>query len=76
MKFAKLYDIGDDQLLVTKDYDDEDNLFSLKVTTQFDGVSYSMYPSFSSEEDRDEAFNAFDLKMANTHYKAIEQIFK
>lgn len=58
-KFAKIIDVEGSQVLVTKDYDTDEEAFLLNVRTDVDGVSMIMGMGFETEERRDEGFDLY-----------------
>jgi hypothetical protein len=59
-RFAKLFDLDEHQVLVTRRYNNEDGCYEMKVATLIDGVAASVGHQFLNEEVRDHAFEAFD----------------
>ena len=58
MKFAKLFDLQDkEQVLLTVNYDDDDDNYKLNITTDFGNARAEMKLGFSEEE---RALNAMD----------------
>ena len=52
-KFARLFELEDHQVLLMKDYDDEEEKFYVSQTTWIDSISYSMRLGMKNEESRD-----------------------
>ncbi len=77
MKFAKLFDLdNDDQILVTKDLDEETDQPTLVVSIDVDFVRPEVILNYKDEEARDKAFEAYNEKDAEAFRKSIlEQDF-
>lgn len=74
MKFAKVFDIGDEQVLATRKYDSEDNDFKLVVETEVEGLHTSAAFGFSEEEPCSKAFDEYDLEKATTFLNSVHQM--
>lgn len=64
MKFAKLFDIDEHQLLVTSDYDDDADDFAVTFTTEIDGIRPTMSLRFKEDADCTKAFEEVDHQAA------------
>ena len=58
-KFARLFDAGEQQVLLEKDFDEETHQDTLHITTMIQGTRASAILGFETEEDRNEAFDLF-----------------
>lgn len=56
LDFVKLYNIGDNQVLFIKDYDNEDDLFTINQITNLDGCRPSLLIKFENEESCNDYF--------------------
>jgi hypothetical protein len=71
MKFAKLFDLEDgEQVLVTVDYNDNEDRYELVFRTDFDGVVAQMSLGFKDEEKAVKALEKCELKRA-VDFRAI-----
>ncbi|WP_435138868.1 hypothetical protein [Formosa sp. A9] len=65
-KFAKLIDLeNNEQVLLTIDYNDEDEMYEVETRTDFKGVAVSIKSGFYKEQDaiaRLETFSVDDAK--------------
>lgn len=59
-KFARLFELEDHQVLLMKDYDDEEEKFYVSQTTWIDSISYSMRLGMKNEESRDKYFDKYN----------------
>lgn len=84
-KFAKLYDFGDDQLLV-KTSTNADGYPQVLLITEVDGVEASTGPTFEPKDSSEEAysiawdsadkyFNSFDEENANNYYIKLQEAY-
>ena len=70
--FAKLFDFGGQQVLVRKDFSD-DEVCILRITTQIDQVEQSVSMSFKRYDDMEKAFDEYDVtKAANFHNSMLK----
>lgn len=78
MKFAKLFDIDDHQVLVTNDYDDDAEEFAVNFTTEIDGIRPTMSLKFKDDALCTKAFEDVDheaaLKMFLQLKSAVEAV--
>jgi hypothetical protein len=74
IKFAKLFEIDNNQILITKDYDYDEDVYLLKQRTSFDEVDPSMSMSFDSEEKRDNAFNDYNQDNAQKFLNLVSSV--
>lgn len=72
-QWAKLFEANGRQVLITKEYDDDDNP-KLSIAIRIEGAEVSLGPIFSGEdgeEDRDKLFEAADQEMADNFTKGL-----
>lgn len=72
-KWAKLFEANGRQVLVTKEYD-EDDLPKLSFAVRIDGAELSLGPVFKGENgeaDRDKIFEAADQAMADNFTRPL-----
>lgn len=72
-QWAKLFEANGRQVLITKEYDDDDNP-KLSIAIRVEGAEVSLGPVFSgenAEEDRDKLFDAADQEMADHFTKGL-----
>lgn len=85
-KFAKLYDFGDDQLLV-KTSTNTDGYPQVILITEVDGVEASTGHTFEPKDSSaqsydiawdsaDKYFNSFDEEKANHYYIKLQEAYK
>lgn len=71
--WAKLFESNGRQVLVTKEYDDDD-LPKLSFSVRIDGAELSLGPVFkgdNGEAERDKLFEVSDQEMADNFTKAM-----
>lgn len=75
MRFAKLFDVGDnDQILITKGFDPKEKSELLVVSIKTDGgLSIDQNHGYDSVEERDLRFDAIVQKDADYYYKSITE---
>lgn len=72
-KWAKLFESNGRQVLVTKEYDDDD-LPKLSFAVRIEGAELSLGPIFKGEhgeEERDKLFESADQEMADNFTKPM-----
>lgn len=72
-QWAKLFESNGRQVLVTKEYDDDDNP-KVSFAVRIDGAELSLGPVFhgeNGEEERDKLFELADQEMADGFTKPI-----
>ena len=76
MKFAKVFDLeNDEQVLVVKDYDNDEEKDIVRVSTDFDGSRVSLIFSFDDEKSQLKNFDSFDIQKAKDFRDTIESNF-
>ena len=73
-KFARLFDLGNYQVLLTKGYDAEEESFSVSQTTENDHVSYSIKLSMNYEDSRDRYFDTYNEEDAKHYLASVTNI--
>lgn len=73
-KFALLFDFDQCQVLVTKTYDDEQEMHLMVVTTEIDGIDLSIKYSFKDVEKRNTAFDAFTREQAEKFLESSKEM--
>jgi len=77
MKFAKIFDLeNDQQVLVVKDYDSDTDMDMIRVSTDFGSAIALVNYSFKNQEAQNEMFEAFDINSAIKFRNALEDDFK
>lgn len=71
--FAKIIELPDHQVLVTKGLDDDGD-YTLNVTTRFPGVDPSIKVGYATDEAATEAFNDFNEDGAKAFIDHITEI--
>lgn len=72
--FAKLFDFPGQQVLVTKDFSDDENAI-IRITTQIDQVEQSVSMSFKSYGSMDKAFNEYNKQNAEKFLNTMLQMW-
>lgn len=72
--FAKLFQVEDMQVLITKDF--EEDTATIREQTDFVDIRPSLTFGFESEEDRDEAFENYGQEQAESFIKTIKKIIE
>jgi hypothetical protein len=72
MHFAKLFEDTDIQVLVYREYDQDEDLTSLIVVTEIDGIRSKVIGSYSGENQEEKAQAALDAFDFNKAKKIIE----
>lgn len=71
-KNFKLFDLhNDSQLLVTRDYNNEDEHPCITISFFVDGAKVEMGIGYQKEASRDKAFDAYEQDDAETMYKGL-----
>lgn len=70
-QFAKLFQVGDKQVLVTKTFED-DGTFGIKQETSLENVKPALIAGFEDEESRDGAFEKYEQELAENFIQTIE----
>lgn len=74
LKFAKVFEIDTNQVLITKEFDENDDTYLLKQTTEFDEVTPAMSMGFDTEEKRDKAFEDYNEENAQMFLNVINSM--
>lgn len=61
--FAKLFEFPEQQVLVTKDFSDDENAI-IRITTQINQVEQCVSMSFKRYDDMEKAFDEYDAVKA------------
>lgn len=72
MKFAKLFEIGDDQVLVRTSYDTDSDEYKLLLQTEVDGLVMEAKATMKSEEQMEESFNNYNQEGAENFYRHMK----
>ena len=76
MKFAKLFDLEDgEQVLLTVEYDDEDDQYQLVIKSDFDGATATMKLGYKEEHLALEEMEKFELDRAKKFRATMEKHF-
>ena len=76
MKFAKVFDLeNDEQVLVVKDYDNDEEKDIVTVSTDFETARAAMTYKFKNEEVQQKMFDSFDMESAEKFRKAMSLDF-
>ncbi len=70
--FAKVFDIGKYQVLVTKEEDTDTNEPMVKQRTLINEITAQVNPGFELEEKRDAFFNNYKLEDAERFLEAMK----
>lgn len=71
-QFAKLFDVQDGhQVLVTKEFNNEDDSFDIDVRTNYGGVKATITGGYDSEAKRDQMFDEYDEVKAREFMQGI-----
>lgn len=73
-KFARLFELDDHQVLLMKDYDDEEEKFYVSQTTWIDSISYSMRLGMKNEESRDKYFDKYNEEEAKRYVTSVTNL--
>ena len=71
-KLFELHDLHEYQVLVTKEYDPEDDTFKIVQTIDFEDVRPSLSLGFKDENKCNEYFDAYDKERAMIFLKEIK----
>lgn len=72
MKFAKVFDIGDDQLLATKDWNDETDMFEIVLISYISNIRAELCLGFKDEEECNESFDKISQEQATVFYNKLK----
>lgn len=76
MKFAKVFDLeNDQQVLVVKDYDNDEEKDIVTVSTDFETARAAMTYKFKNEEVQQKMFDSFDMESAEKFRNAMSLDF-
>ena len=77
-RFAKIFDLPDHQVVVAKDFSDEEDEAAgdIVLTTFLDGVKVTMKHGYKSLEKRDQDFERFDSVAATGFVQGIRETFE
>ena len=76
MKFAKVFDLeNDEQVLVVKDYDNDEEEDIVTVSTDFETARVAMTYRFKNEEIQQKMFDSFDMESAERFRNAMSLKF-
>lgn len=76
MKFAKVFDLeNDEQVLVVKDYDNDEEKDIVTVSTDFETARAAMTYKFKNEEVQQKMFDSFDMESAEKFRNAMSLDF-
>lgn len=73
-KFARLFELDDHQVLLMKDYEDEEEKFYVSQTTWIDSISYSMRLGMKNEESRDKYFDKYNEEEAKRYLTSVTNL--
>jgi hypothetical protein len=63
-------------VLITKEYDNDNDIFNVVQTTNLDGVRPSLALGFKSESKRDECFNDYNEEKAGIFLQTIRKMLE
>lgn len=73
--FAKLIELKEGQVLITKNYKDgKQNPYALDINSIFQGISFTHSGYFSDEESRDKAFDEYNENDAQNFFNSIKNL--
>jgi len=75
-KFAKLFDVGNNQVLLTKDYNEESEKYEIKISASISDIRYSVSLGFNSENSRNEGFDNYNEENAERFQSGITSLLK
>ena len=75
-KFAKLFDVGNDQVLLTKDYNEESEEYEIKISTSISDIRCSVKLGFKSEDSRNKGFDNYNEENAKHFQNEIAFLLK
>ena len=73
-RFARLFELADHQVLLMKDYDDEEEKFYVSQTTWIDNISYSMKLGMNNEESLDKYFDKYNEEEAKRYLDSVTDL--
>lgn len=71
-KFAKLFELGDEQVLLKFNYNDDKDLTEVVVSTDFDGFTADLAYGFKEEEKAQKMFDDYTEDDAIKFRKKME----
>ena len=74
MKFAKIIEVREHQVLITKELDSESDELKLNVRTDFEDYSQTISLRFNTLERRDKAFEEYDISSAEKHINVSKSL--
>jgi hypothetical protein len=73
--FAKIFDLPARQVLVTTEYDPDEEEWKLRTETRYDGMMIAISGSYSSKESLDEAFGKYNQSNAEALLEESDKIY-
>lgn len=74
-EFAKLFNVGDHQVLITKEYDAVSDEYKVVQTTHLDDMVPTMALSFTHEDNMEECFTNYGEADAQSFIETISDLF-
>ena len=74
LKFAKIFELGDYQVLITKEYEPEDDSFKVVQTTDLEKCRPSLSLGFEKEEKCTECFDNYNEENAQRFLTQIQSM--
>jgi len=74
LKFAKIFELGDYQVLITKEYEPEDNTFKVVQTTYLEECRLSLALGFEKEKKCNECFDNYNEDNAQNFLTQIQSM--
>lgn len=76
-KFAKIIELeNENQVLLTVDYDDEDDTFKVRIRTDLDGCVAQISLGFDTEEKASNLLNIYSKEKAISFRSEMEKMLK
>lgn len=72
--FAKIFELDEHQVLITKEYEPEDDSFKVVQTTDFEDVRPAVAWVFKDESVRDKCFDDYKESQAKEFVKSIQEM--
>lgn len=74
--FSKIIELTEYQVLITKEFSHDDDAYTVKQTTEIDGVGMSLDIGFDDEIKRNEYFDSYSEENANAFIEMINDLTK
>jgi hypothetical protein len=76
LRFAKILEVDNHQVLIVKEYDDEDDAYKVNQTTEKEGVRITMAFGFTDKHSCDDCFSKYSDENARKFLESLTSLFE